>query len=100
MLEAILALQYHKTVLNDDIAHQINVMMSSFRTVLRYHNAKIATKIWAHISCRAVLIKTSNLLICFCSFDLSCPILKKEHFIEKLYSVLSCIIKYRHIAPW
>ena len=37
----------------------------------------------------AVLIKISNLLICLCSFDLSCPILKKDDFKENLYTVLS-----------
>ena len=30
----------------------------------------------------AVTIKISNLLICFCSFDLSCHIVKKDGFIE------------------
>ena len=29
-------------------------------------------------------------LICFCSFDLSCPILEKDNFIKNLYIVLSC----------
>ena len=37
----------------------------------------------------AVAIKISNLLICFCRFDLSCPILEKDIFIENLYTVLS-----------
>ena len=32
----------------------------------------------------------SNLLNCFCSFDLSCSILKKDNFIEYVYIVLSC----------
>ena len=36
----------------------------------------------------AVAIKISNLLICFCSFDLSCPILEKDIFIEKLYNII------------
>ena len=35
----------------------------------------------------AVAIKISNLIICFCSFDLSCPILEKENFIKTLYIV-------------
>ena len=34
-------------------------------------------------------IKITNLLISFCSFDLSCPILEKLIFIEHLYIVLS-----------
>ena len=42
---------------------------------------------------QAVAIKISNLLICFCSFDLSCPILKEGIFIENAYIVLSCPIK-------
>ena len=29
----------------------------------------------------AIAIKISNLLICFCRFDLSCPILEKDSFI-------------------
>ena len=40
-----------------------------------------------------VSVKISNFLICFCSFDLSWPILKKENFIDILYIVLSCLIK-------
>ena len=39
-------------------------------------------------------IKISNSLICFCSFDLSCPILEKDNFIEFFYIVTSCLIKY------
>ena len=41
----------------------------------------------------AVEVKISNLLICFCSFELSCPILEKDNFIECIYIVLSCFIK-------
>ena len=41
----------------------------------------------------AIAVKISNLLICFCSFDLSCPILEKYSFIENVYIVLSCPIK-------
>ena len=33
------------------------------------------------------------LLICFCSFDLFCPLLDKYIFIENLYIALSCPIK-------
>ena len=32
-----------------------------------------------HFYQAAIAIKMSNLLICFCSFDLSCPILKKRY---------------------
>ena len=39
----------------------------------------------------AIAIKISNLLICFCSIDMSCLILEKNIFIENLYIVLSCI---------
>ena len=40
--------------------------------------------------CQATMsVKISNLLICFCSFDLSCPILEKHILIENLYIVLS-----------
>ena len=39
-----------------------------------------------------VAVKISNLLICFCSFDLSCLILEKSNFIENLYIVLFCLI--------
>ena len=41
----------------------------------------------------AISIKISNLLIGFCSFDLSCPILEKENVIENLSIALSCVIK-------
>ena len=37
----------------------------------------------------AISIKISNLLICLCSFDLSCPIFEKDNFIEMFYIVLS-----------
>ena len=43
----------------------------------------------------AVSIKISNLLICFCSFDQSCPMLEKDNFIDNLCIVLCCLIKYR-----
>ena len=38
----------------------------------------------------AIAIKISNLLICFCSFVLSCPILEKYIFIQKknIYLIL------------
>ena len=35
----------------------------------------------------------SILLICFCSFDLFCPLLEKYTFIENVYIVLSFLIK-------
>ena len=37
-------------------------------------------------------LKISNLLICFCSFHLSCPILEQDIFIENVYIVLYCLI--------
>ena len=37
----------------------------------------------------------SNLLVCFCSFDLSCPILEKDIYITNVYIALSCLIKWR-----
>ena len=40
-----------------------------------------------------ISMKISNSLICICSFDLSCPILKKDTFIENVYIVWSCLIK-------
>ena len=46
-----------------------------------------------HFCQAAVSIKISKLLICFCSFDLSCPILEKNNFIKNVYIVLSCLIK-------
>ena len=39
--------------------------------------------------CKAAFsIKIGNLLICFCRFDLSCPILEKDNFIETSYAFL------------
>ena len=52
--------------------------------------------IWSsfdHLSWATVSVKISNILICFCSFDLSCPIFKKDIFYRKIYIVLSCLIK-------
>ena len=43
--------------------------------------------------CRYGLDKYGILLICFCSFDLFCPLVQKDTFIEHLYIVLSCPIK-------
>ena len=48
-----------------------------------------------HFFQAAVAIKISNFFICFCRFDLSCPILEQDSFIENLYIVLSCLIKER-----
>ena len=38
----------------------------------------------------AVSVKISNFFVCFCSFDLSCPILEKDNFIKFFY----CIVMY------
>ena len=46
----------------------------------------------------AVPIKISNLIISFCSFDLSSPIHKKDNFIANLYIVLSCLVLLNSIA--
>ena len=42
----------------------------------------------------AVASKISNLIICFCSFDLSCPILEKDNFIEKL---IYCLVSLNSV---
>ena len=34
------------------------------------------------------LIQISNLLICFCSFNLSYPLIEKDTFIENVYIIL------------
>ena len=41
--------------------------------------------------CQAAI---SNLLICFCSFDLSCPTLEKDNFIK---NVLYCIVLFNRV---
>ena len=46
-----------------------------------------------HFYHAVIAIKISNLFICFCSFDLSCPILEKDIFIVNSNIVLSCLIK-------
>ena len=38
----------------------------------------------------AVSVKISSLRVCFCSFDLSCPILEKDNFIE--HFILYCLV--------
>ena len=45
-----------------------------------------------YFSQAAVSVKISNLLSCFCSFDLSCSILEIDNFMKNLYIVLSCLI--------
>ena len=48
-----------------------------------------------NFSYAAVSIKISNIHISFSSFDMSCLILEKDNnFIENLYIVLSCLVKY------
>ena len=42
----------------------------------------------------AVTDYTSILLICFCSFDLFCPLLEKDTFIEIFYIVLFHLIAF------
>ena len=42
-----------------------------------------------------IQLRLSNLFICFCSFDFSCPIFEKDHFIENLYIVLFVSIWFR-----
>ena len=37
----------------------------------------------------ACSVKMTDLFICFCSFNLSCPILEKDNVIGNLYIVLS-----------
>ena len=46
-----------------------------------------------HFYQAAIAIKISNLYICLCNFDLSCPILEKDILIENVYIVLSFVIK-------
>ena len=41
----------------------------------------------------AFSVKISNLLICFHSFNLSCPILEKDSFVKILCVELCCLIK-------
>ena len=41
----------------------------------------------------ALTAEISILLICFCSFDLFCPLLEKDTFIKNVYIVLSRPIK-------
>ena len=44
-----------------------------------------------------VAIKISNLLICFCGFDLSCPILEKDKFIENVLYLLYCPVSLNSV---
>ena len=41
----------------------------------------------------AITTEISILLLCFCSFDLFCPLLDKDISNENIYIVLSCPIK-------
>ena len=52
-----------------------------------------------HFSQATISMEIGNFLICFCSFDLFCPILKKDNFINFFYIVLSCLIKYNFLKP-
>ena len=44
-----------------------------------------------HFSQPSVSVKVS-VLVCFCSFDLSCSVLEKDNFIKK--NILYCLVKY------
>ena len=67
---------------------------SSFMPVLSFFYLYCYTiSFLCHLSQASVTVKINNLLICFCSFDLFCPILEKDNFIENVYIVLSCLIK-------
>ena len=61
------------------------LLMMSFGGMTRPKTSKIFYE-------AAFAIKISNLLICFCSFCLSCPTLEKYIFIKYLYIVLSWIV--------
>ena len=45
--------------------------------------------LFSHFNQAAVTVEISNLLICFLNFDLSCPILEKDNYIETNNIVLS-----------
>ena len=64
--------------------------LSKLRTSSSY-----ITILLRHFNQAAVSIKTSNLLICFCSFELSWTVLEKDNSIDNLYIVLYCVIKER-----
>ena len=49
--------------------------------------------------CMFQVVYISLLLICFCRFDLFCPLLDKDTFIKNVYIVLSCPIKYFPFQP-
>ena len=71
--------------------------MDSFKlcdifSLYHYLTGSITESITIVFSQAAISVIISNLLICVCSFDLSCPILEKENFIEILYIVLSCLV--------
>ena len=74
----------------DEIKYSINIHITVFSGMMFSLNP-ITTIVFYQA---VIAIKISNLLICFCSFDLSCPIIEKYIFIpKKLFIVLSCLIK-------
>ena len=73
-------------------SHICSFSLSIQRT--SYYYVIVFLRHFYHFYQAAVAIKISHLLICFCSFDLSCPKFEKKNiFIENLYIVLSCLIK-------
>ena len=68
----------------------ISTFFSTFFSVV-HDNANISKN--GHFYQVAIAVKISNLLICFCCFDLFCAIYEKDNCIENLYIVLSCLIK-------
>ena len=42
----------------------------------------------------AISVKISNLLVCFCRFELFFLVLEKDNVIKNVYIELSCFIKY------
>ena len=55
------------------------------------HTTAFALGVHARVHVCLIFVKLPfNLLFCFCSFEMSCPILVKYSFMGKLYIVISC----------
>ena len=82
-------------LLNEDFGIKKNIIPFSFRFLFCMYTANIIFLchylFLLHFSQATISIKIHNFLICFSTFDLSCPILEKDNFIENV----SCLIKQR-----
>ena len=62
------------------------------KSKLQKQKSKLHITILIFVVVKLPFHNISNIFICFCSFELSCPIHKKFNFIKNVYIVLCCVV--------